>query len=242
MGRKSVLLGLGLVLLLVGCVLAVLYLLVRHERQSYARKAVPPGDQRKQFSDKFTNECFHVIESINGQDKAWDAEFTEEEINSFFAEESVRTGVLDTLMKEGISEPRVAIDQDKISLGFRYGSGLWSSVISIDFRVWLAHGEQNVVALELQGFYAGSLPISAQSLLERISEAVRQNKVEVSWYRYNGNPVAILRFQYDPSKGSVLLNDLQLLPGKIRILGSSGEQSPAVSLPASVHTLAPSAN
>ena len=64
-------------------------------------------------------------------------------------------------------------------------------------RIWLAKEESNVAALEIQGMHLGALPVSAQSILERLSEAADSNNVKLSWYRYNGNPVAILRFQSD---------------------------------------------
>jgi hypothetical protein len=50
---------------------------------------------------------------------------------------------------------------------------MWSTVISISFRVWVAPKEANVVVLELQSLYAGALPISAQSLLDQLAELKR---------------------------------------------------------------------
>jgi hypothetical protein len=87
-------------------------------------------------------------------------------------------------------------------------------VLSVDFRVWLAGKEPNVVALEIQGYKAGALPISAQSILEKITEAAPQ-QVEVSWYRYNGNPVALLRFQANLKRPTMQLKHLELHPGRL---------------------------
>jgi isocitrate/isopropylmalate dehydrogenase len=64
------------------------------------------------------------------------------------------------------------------------------------------------VALELQSLHAGALPVAAHSLLERISEAARQNNVDVTWYRHEGHPVALLRFQADQDRPTVKLEHL----------------------------------
>src|SRR5207245_9637361 len=101
-------------------------------------------------------------------------------------------------------------EPDKIRLAFRYHAGPWSTVITIDMRVWLANKrEPNVIALELQSLHAGSVPIAAQSLLEQISETARQNGIEVIWYPYNGNPVALLKFQANQPHPTIQFLDLQ---------------------------------
>jgi hypothetical protein len=118
------------------------------------------------------------------------------------------------------------LQQDKIRLAFRYGTPPWSTVISIDFRVWLAPKECNVVVLELQSLHAGSLPISAQSLLEQLSEIIRKRNVDVTWYRHNGNPAAVLRFLTDQPRATVQLRQLELGNGMLRLAGQSLEGVP----------------
>jgi hypothetical protein len=123
------------------------------------------------------------------------------------------------LLPEGISQPRIVIEADKVRVAFRYGSGLWSTVVSIDLRLWLVKGEPNVVALKLVGFHAGALPISAQSLLERISETCLANGIGVDWYRDEGYPVALLRFQTEQPHPTLELELIKLEAGAIHIQG-----------------------
>jgi hypothetical protein len=110
---------------------------------------------------------------------------------------------------------------------------VWSTIVSIDLGVWLAAKEPNVVVLELKGLRAGSLPISAQSLLERISEAARSQALEVTWYRHNGNPVAVLRFQPYQNRPTFQLQRLELGQGTLLITGRSLDP---ISLPVSIPT------
>src|SRR5205807_7493140 len=66
-------------------------------------------------------------------------------------------------------------------------------LVSLSLCAWLTPAETNVLALKLERFDAGLLPCSAQWLLERISETARQHNIDVSWYRHEGHPVALIR-------------------------------------------------
>jgi hypothetical protein len=225
MSRKSFLLGLLIVVLVAGVGTGLL-MLVRHEPEFYLKNAQPPGKERKQRSGKFIEEFAQFCQDVRDYQK-WDARFEEECINSYFDEQFVaEEGLAEKVLPEGITAPRIAIEEDQIRLAFRYRLGPVSTIISIDMRMWLAPKEPNVVALELRGLHAGSLPIAAQSLLEQVSEAARQNNIDVTWYRHRGNPVALLRFQADQDHPTVRLDHLVLHKGLIEIHGRSAESAP----------------
>jgi hypothetical protein len=227
MNRKSVLLGLGILLLVTGSVSAGLVLLIRNDPDYYLRCAIPPGEERQKHSREFQSEFSQMLTHFLSHDPEWTDQFTQEQINSYFEEDFVRSGTMDTVLPEGVSAPRIAIEPDKIRLAFRYGKRAWSTIISIDIRVWLTH-EPNLVGLELQSLHAGALPISAQSLLEQVSETAQQHHIEVTWYRHkNGNPVALLRFQADRPRPTVQLRRLELRKGLIVIGGESIEGAPS---------------
>jgi hypothetical protein len=226
MSRKSFLLGLTLLVLLGGTAAGVVALLVLHEPEFYPKLALPPGQERQQHSQEFQAKCVNLYNGMIN-DRVWQEKFTEAQINSFFDEDFIRSGIEERFLPEGISNPRVSIGPEKIRLAFRYGTEAWcSTVVTIDFRVWLCPREANVVALELQGLRAGSLPITAQSLLERVSEVARRQDIEVTWYRLNGNPVALLRFQATQPRPTVRLERLELSEGQLVIGGRSAEAAP----------------
>jgi hypothetical protein len=228
MSRRSVYLALLAVSLLAGGAVAGLCLLVRFEPSAYVQASVPPGEPRKQLADEFTLEFTQLISNMAADQGAdWDARFTDEQINSYFAETFVNSGLEERVLPESISRPRVIIEPDKVRLAFRYGTGFWSTVVSIDLRVWLAEGEANVVALQVVGFRAGALPISAQKLFETVSDLGRHNSINIDWYRYEGHPVALLRFQNDLSRPGFELQNLHLEKGAITIQGRCTEGLPA---------------
>jgi hypothetical protein len=226
MSRKSVLLGIALLFLLGGATAAVLALLVLHEPASYHEAALPPGQERQQHSHEFETKCSLLVNGIMN-DRQWQEKFTAAQINSYLEEDFVRSGIHDRLLPVGITDPRVSFGPGKVRIAFRYGAQTWcSTVVTIDFGVWLCPKDTNVVALELQGLRAGSLPIAAQSLLDRVSEVARQQDIEVTWYRRDGNPVALLRFQATQPRPTVRLERLELSEGELLVVGRSAEAAP----------------
>jgi hypothetical protein len=233
MSRRSFLLTFAILVLLLGGGFAGLALLLRYEPSSYQEAAVPPGKERKEASDEFTREFSRLLSAINNEEGCV-THFSDEQINSYFAEKFVHSGLDTRILPENISRPRVLFEPNRVRLAFRYGQGLWSTIVSLDMRLWLAKNEANVVLLELESFRAGALPINPQSLLKRISEAGQQNGIEVTWYRQNnGNPVALLRFQSNQQRPGLQLRAVQLEQGRIRINLEGrphGPSPPAVAL------------
>jgi hypothetical protein len=221
MSRKSLLLGAGILLLLAGTAAAATALLLRHEPTFYHRAAVPPGPEREVLSKLFFSHAGTLYTNIKEKER-WEESFSEEQVNSFLEEDFVRSSADKFTLPEHITDPRVAFEPERIRLAFRYHVGRFSTVVSLNMRVWLTKAEPNVVALELQGMRAGALPISAQSILERLSDAAERNHVKLSWYRYNGNPVAVLRF-HSEERTSIQLENLDLHPGKMYVKGQSHE-------------------
>jgi hypothetical protein len=231
MRRKAMILTLGALLLALAAVLAGLAVLMRHEPTFYRERAMSAGARRKAQSRAFLQEFGQLLTDVspNGRPN-WQAFFTEEQVNSFLQEDFLKPGTADKLLPDDISDPRIAFGEDTIRLGFRYVCGPWSTIISITMHVWLPTPPQevNVVALELESLHAGALPISAQSLLEQISEIARRRNIDVTWYRHNGNPVALLRFQSDRPQPTVQLRTLHISDGAILMGGQSLDRTPRI--------------
>jgi hypothetical protein len=243
MSRKSLLMALGIILLLVGSAGTALALLVSHEPDFYRKAAMQPGEDRKRLATAFANNYAQFLFNVKNEEKKWDTEFTQEQINSFLEEDLARPGNLEKNFPEGIREPRIAIDANRVRFAFRYGTDPWSTVVSIDLNVWLTAKEPNVVALQLEGLHAGSLPISAQSMLDRFAESLREKDIEVTWYRHEGKPVALLRFQPGHKAPTVLLRHLKLEQGKIHIgVGVGNDSEEPVHVKLRPETIKPAAN
>jgi hypothetical protein len=217
MTRKSLLLTTAIILVLLGAGVAGLMALVRHEPAFYVGAAIAPGTERKAWSDdfrrKFNQELIQGIIS----EIPWAQSFTQDQVNAYLAEDFLKMGTAN--MPDDFSDPRMVLEADRIRIGFRYGEGAWSTIISADLKVWLAVNECNVVVIEVEGLYAGGLPITSQSLLERFAESARRQEMEVTWYRLNGHPVALLRFQPGKKDPTVQLKHFKLQDGMLHVAG-----------------------
>jgi hypothetical protein len=222
MSRRSFFLATGIAVALLALAGTLLYALLRYEPGYYRRYEAPPGDQRADCSRELIRELSRVHNAVVGE-RPWCARLTDEQINSYLVEDFVRQGV-NKMLPEEISEPRVVFEPERMRLAFRYRSRFVSTVVSLTLRIWLPAGETNVVALQLERFHAGLLPFSAQWLLEQISDTARRNNVEVSWYRHEGHPVALLRFQADRERPTLRLKTVKIDQGVIYIHGRSNDE------------------
>lgn len=221
MSRKSFIRALSILLVLAGVITGSLVFLVRHVPAAYRQAAIAPGPERSAESKQFEMTFAEMAEAwYPGNERPWQLRLTEMQINSYFAEDFLKSNLDQPLESHNIREPRVILEEDKLRLAFRYGKGIWSTIISVDFRVWLPRqGEPNSIALELQALKAGCLPISAQSLLKEITRVAQENDMKVSWYRYKGNPVALLRIQPGQPQPTMRLEHLQIKKGELIVRG-----------------------
>jgi hypothetical protein len=227
MSRRSYLLAVGIALALVGCTSAALFLLIRHEPAAFQRAVLPPGEERARLSYEFKSNFSQLTTSwLSESEPEWDVRLTDDQVNSYFSEDFKKSRLDEHLLPENISEPRILFEPGKVRLAFRYGKGLWSTMISIDFRVWLPPRETNVVALQILGLQAGSLPIGAQTVLDSLETTLENNGIQVNWYRYEEHPVALLRFQSEPRDTGPKLTVLQVNQGNIVIRGKHIESGP----------------
>jgi hypothetical protein len=222
MKRKSLWIGVGLGLAPL-LALGALVVMARREPAFYREAAMAEGKERKRLSGEFTAEFVALLTGIidqHGEGKGkWFGKFTQDQINAYFEEDFERNGNVEKVLPRRVSQPRVAIEPERVRLGFRYGKRPWSVVVTIDVRPWLVPTEPNVMALEIQGIRAGALPISSHGLLESISESALKHNIEVTWYRHKGNPVALLRFQRDRLRPTIQFQRIELSMGELVVRG-----------------------
>jgi len=226
MRKKKTLILASLSLLLTAGIVTAMILMAMHEPGFYRRAEVSPGKVRKEMSGAFVGQFAKLLNYWKDWRGEWNVSFTEAQINSFFAEDFVGPDAGNSaavLAQQGIADPRIIMENDKLRLAFRYGTGAWSTVLSYDLKLWLAPKEVNVVCVEILGRHAGALPIGTQSLLNEFSELAGKQGIEVTWYRHEGNPVALIRFQANGSRPTAQLRRLDVKQGWITIGGLSLE-------------------
>jgi hypothetical protein len=222
MRRRSFSRAVVCLILIVAFVLVVAGFLLRREPAAYRNILVPEGNERARLAGEFSSNVQTLVDSVStNADERWAGSFTAEQMNCYFAQDFER--VRPFRLPEGVHSPRVSIQPNQLRLAFRYGHDFFSSVVTVDLNVWLVASEANVVGVEVAGLHAGMMPVTMQSMLERIAEVGRQWNLEVNWYRHDGNPVALVRIQPDRANPSVILQRLELQDGKIYVEGKSTE-------------------
>jgi hypothetical protein len=219
--RKKSLIVFGLVLTVLLAVLGSVWLLLRHEPAFYRSAAPPNKDERrmKESASKFLNVVLQLGKSftVEGEDNA-NISIDAEWINSFLKQEFLAGGEeTKGLERQGISEPRVSFDKDRMLLGFRYRNFFMTTVITLEMRIWLVPSEINTFAIEILNRRAGALPFPTQALLEEISTTARRRKFEVNWYRHEGHQVALVRVQSNGPRPSAKFDRIELEPGKMTL-------------------------
>lgn len=224
MSRKRLLISAGLI---AGSLLAVavgLVVMAKRQPSFYEQAAMPEGPQREADAKLFQQNFSQLRNSLVTFEPNWDVTITADELNAYFQQDYYDQGG-DANLPDGWHAPRVKIEDGKIRVGVRYGEGLFSTILSLEIKPWLVPNQTNVLAMEIVSFQAGSLPISTGTLLDRISAAARREHIDVTWYRRQGHPVAVMKFQSDLTQPTFQFSHLDVGEGKVRIVGKVPELS-----------------
>ena len=198
---------------------------LKFEPHFYRTPTIEPSAERTERSNKVVNQLLQLVVDLKFQQDGWHHDFKDVEINSFFQEDFAKPGGPENLHNMGVSEPRVAFDEGRIRLAFRYGHGFWSTVVSCDLRAWVVSKETNVLAIEVLSRRAGALPIPEQALLSQLGELLAKRNIEVTPYRHEGHLVALLRFQGENPRPMAQLRCVQTTLGKLSIEASTDAQA-----------------
>lgn len=218
--RRRILVNLGLVFGFLALVLVFLAVLAKRVPSFYAQSDRPEGPDRQRDSAAATGEYSKILLAVTNDDQQWDFKLSAERLNAYFQQDYFQHGG-DENLPNGLSAPRVKFEGGRLRLGVRYGKGLFSTVLSMEVKLWLVPGQSNVIAMEIVRLRAGSLPLSPGLLMDDISEAARREKIETTWYRHEGNPVAVMRFQSDLTRPTLQFKELELSEGTLILKGES---------------------
>ena len=186
-----------------------------------ARTIEPAGPERDEASNNFLLQAGSFITTFRDGKGPWTYTFSQKQINSYFQEHFLRFGDSEPFRKAGITEPRIEFDEDRIRLAFRYGEGMWSTVLSYDVKAWVSSSESNVIVVEFLRCRAGALPAPTQQVFQELTELAQSHNIDIDWYRHETHPVAVLHLQVDRARPSAQINALKASPGLLTIAGVS---------------------
>lgn len=218
--RRWMILGFVLALL-IGTPL-VLWGLVSHQPEFYRELVAAPREQRREKARKFVVQSLQLRNDVMNEPR-WEAAFSDQQVNAWLAEDLVDHFA--EQIPPGISDPRVRFEMDRVILGFKLDEGPFPSVITVMARVRVP--DENVLALTLEKIQAGMLPIPADQLLDRITAHALAHGLDLRWERDGNLPVALIRYSPHSKRRDIILEQLEVLNGQIRLSGRSDRRAGA---------------
>lgn len=217
--RRSRVLAVLIVVVAAAAVVGGLGYLVKREPDYYAR---PNEATLDPFTSANVLTRFGDLKNDIRSKGEWGAAFTADELDAFLRENMEDDGFLRAVLPPSFHDPRVVVDGDRLKMAVRYGDGFFSSVVNIELKAWLVGEELNTVAVEVVDLSAGSLPIGAKWLLDKITEAANEGNVEVRWYRHDGHPVGLFHFYANQARPATQIRAVSIADGQIVVAGRTG--------------------
>src|SRR3954447_5630959 len=118
----------------------------------------------------------------------WQALFTAQQINAWFAKQ--QAGDKKGELLAGLRDPRIAITRDCLTLGFRSTASGVETVFSVDASVLLT--KDGAIGVRLMSVRAGALPLPVTKAADLLANATAKMKLPVRWTQQDGQPVAIV--------------------------------------------------
>jgi hypothetical protein len=145
----------------------------------------------------------------------------------------------------GVSDPRVAIRQDELTVGCKVARGGLHGIVWIDLGITMLAPDSDIesepngksagksadkiaptrIAVRIRKARLGSIPWPLDNIMKSISDTARLNEVRVIWQQdlKSGDPVAVVTV---PTKllrrgQHVQLDAIRLEPGKIIVAGTT---------------------
>lgn len=195
-----------------------------HQPDFYRQLIVIPPEKRDKQARRFLNQSLQLRNDIINE-KAWEAVFSAEEINSWLAEDLLKHFA--DLVPNGLRDPRVAFEPDRLMLAFEMDQGPLRSVVWAVLLVEVTR--PNVVSLTIEKLRAGALPVPPEQVLGDLVAHARRFGLDVDWSRENGKHVIELSYEPQSKRKDIRLDQVQIFNGSIRLHGHSepraGEQT-----------------
>ncbi len=176
-------------------------------------------EARKEAAKKMVQHTTNFVNNLQHADE-WSATFNQTEVNSWLVEE-LHQDKYKKMLPEGVSDPRVAIHDGRLRLGFRLKRNGWNGIVSLTLKPWMA--EENELAIEIESIRAGIVPIPMEDMLHNLTKELVDAGWDVSWNHAHGNDVVVINLNR-PKADAPVLDSVALSEGEVQIRGRRKER------------------
>lgn len=224
-GKRALIIGL-LVLVGIVTVPAMIWVSLTHRPEFYRVMVQVPREQQEAKARRFVAQSLQLRNDIINE-PTWEAIFTDQEVNAWLAKDLV-TEFADQLPPE-VHEPRIVFGLDRVTLAFELDQGPLRSVVWVVARPRIP--EPNVLELTIEKIRAGVLPVPSEQVIDQIVEQAQTHGLDVR--REVVDELAVLVISYKPNsdREDVLLEQVQIREGEIRLAGRSNRAKGEVDAP-----------
>lgn len=194
---------------------------VQQVPEFYERAIAAPVVEQKQAAEQFEHQAIELQNQIR-REHDWQVEITADEVNGWLA--TVLPEKFPGTLPPEVSEPRVAIDQNRLHIAAKVQTRGITTVVSIELSAFLT-AEPNTVAIRIHKVAAGNIPLPLAKYLEQITAEAAKRNLLIRWQQVEGDPQAIVTLPIaEPGdKRLIIVRSLELLPGKATAAGTADE-------------------
>lgn len=187
----------------------------KHEPEFYQAALTLPEPQARELSEKMLERLGALTGSVQ-RCGPWQTLVSGDEVNGWLATDFTEN--LAAALPEGMTQPRVHIDRDRVWLACRYGHGWTATVVHLEVEPFQV--SQHAVGLRIHGVRAGALPAPLDGLLTGITTAAQRAGCHLAWEQSGACPTAILRTDMRRGDGArQQLEAVSLVEGKLYLAG-----------------------
>jgi hypothetical protein len=208
----------GFVAILLGIAIGGLYWASQQVPAFYPEVLSQDRATAQQASDGLLRSIAALVSDIR-KSGPWQALLTAEEINGWLSYDLVRNHP--RLFPASISDPRVAVEQDRLKIAFHWQRSVWSAIVFLETEVYLR--APNIVAVRICKARAGMLPLPLRGVLDELIASGREIGLEIDEQQFEGDPLLLITLPLGNGarEDSFCLESLELNSGEIYLAGRS---------------------
>jgi hypothetical protein len=201
--------------------LILVALLLRHEPALLPRRGFPEGSGADGTAERLAARMVTNASALNaavGREGAWDAVFTDAEVNAWLAVDLPRNH--QSLLPAGVTSPRVRFRPRHVAVGARLGYGILSAVAWAELEVELRGNGQLRIAPACAGL--GAIPLPGDFAVRKIADGIMPLGLLSELRRIDGRLVLFVSIPAADADGRVCrLESLRIDDGEMLLAGAT---------------------
>lgn len=196
------------------CLLMWGYWAARRIPPFYAAAVAVPKETHREAGELLLENAAALASNVQKSGQ-WQAIFTTEQLNGWLATQLDET--FPGLLPDYLADPRVTVGPDGVLFGCRYLKGDVETVVSLKAELHIS--EANVLKVRLSHARAGAFPLPLGNILQGVTRAAAEAKVQLSWLQAGGDPVAVIKLHPSDDNAYYRLEKLELGENEVFVAG-----------------------